>query len=157
MEIRHATIEDMKSLLQLRFAFLEEFRNVSQETEEKLKPALEDFFTTNLGSENFAALMGFVDDKPICTAFFTVAAMPPNDQYPNGRVAYVSNVYTAPEHRKKGYAKQLMEKLVQTACEMNVTAINLNASTAGRPLYEKLDFAVLTDTAMRLQLHGDAK
>ncbi len=157
MNIRHATIEDMDSLLQLRFAFLEEFRNVSQKTEEKLKPALEDFFTANLGGENFAALMGFIGDKPICTAFFTVAAMPPNDQYPNGRVAYVSNVYTVPEYRKKGYARHLMEKLVQTAYEMDVTAINLNASTAGRPLYEKLDFAVLTDTAMRLQLHNDAQ
>lgn len=64
------------------------------------------------------------------------------------------NVYTVPGHRRRGHAQQLMAALIDTARACGVTAINLNASPAGRAVYEKLGFEVLRDTAMRMQLHG---
>jgi GNAT superfamily N-acetyltransferase len=155
MTIRQAEQTDIERLIELRFAFLKEFRHIGEAVRERLLPELRRYFSAYVGTAGFAALLGETGGRVVCTAFFTVSESPPNDQYPNGRIAYVFNVYTRPECRGRGYASKLVETLVATAKGMGVTAVNLNASAAGRPIYEKLGFKVLNDTAMRLQLHGE--
>lgn len=53
---------------------------------------------------------------------------------------YVSSVYTRPEYRRRGVARQLMENLMAKARAMNVTRLILWASEMGRPLYLDLGF-----------------
>lgn len=150
LNIREAKHSDMEALIALRFAFLEEFRDIDHATKEKLRPELVGYFSRHLEAEDLVALIGFVGTEPAVTAFLTLGESPPNDQYPNGRLGYVFNVYTQPELRGRGYALRLMEALLAEARRRGASAVNLNASEAGRPLYEKLGFAVLSDTAMRM-------
>lgn len=146
MEIRRAALADMEALVELRFAFLAEFRHIDGEARRVLEPALRDYYARHLGGSDFVALLGQAEGAVVCCAFFTVSESPPNDQYPNGKIAYVFNVYTLPEYRGRGFAGQVVGRLVQEAKALGVTAINLNASGAGRPIYQKLGFHVLSDT-----------
>ena len=53
---------------------------------------------------------------------------------------YVSSVYTAPEYRRRGVARTLMDNLLAHARELGVTRLILWASELGRPLYLDLGF-----------------
>ena len=57
-----------------------------------------------------------------------------------GRKAYLMNLYTAPQYRRQGIATRILTRLVEDAHRRGVTAISLEATAMGRPLYEKFGF-----------------
>ena len=54
------------------------------------------------------------------------------------------NMYTRPEYRRMGIACHTLDLLIQDAREKGVTFISLEATSAGRPLYEKHGFSAMT-------------
>lgn len=49
-------------------------------------------------------------------------------------------MYTEPDYRRRGVAFKTLELLVADAMEKGVSAISLEATEMGRPLYEKFGF-----------------
>ena len=47
---------------------------------------------------------------------------------------------TAPQYRRQGVATRILTRLVEDAHRRGVTAISLEATAMGRPLYEKFGF-----------------
>ena len=74
----------------------------------------------------------------------------PNPRDPVGRVPYVHNIYTLPEHRRRGLGRRIMEVIIAHCREMGFALVKLHASSEGRPLYESLGFTV--NNEMRLNL-----
>lgn len=72
----------------------------------------------------------------------------PRDQ--TGRRAYVMNVYIEPNYRRQGLARRLMQKIIDWCRANNIHTVTLQASDAGRPLYESLGFKSTNE--MRLQI-----
>lgn len=70
-------------------------------------------------------------------SFFQVM---PTYHNPSGKKAYIMNMYTRPEYRRKGIAFQTLDLLVRAAKDKGITAISLEATEMGRPLYEKYGF-----------------
>jgi GNAT superfamily N-acetyltransferase len=62
----------------------------------------------------------------------------PNDLNPQR--ALILNMYTEPEHRRRGYAKVIVETIVGWCCTQGFASVSLHASDAGRHLYEVLGF-----------------
>ena len=56
------------------------------------------------------------------------------------RRAYLLNVYTHPEFRKRGLARLLTQKVIEWCCQQGFKVLWLHASDFGRPLYESLGF-----------------
>jgi len=54
---------------------------------------------------------------------------------------YVIDVYCIPEKRRKGYAAQIMEKLMAWLAEKGCHCVKLKPAGVGRNLYTKLGFA----------------
>jgi GNAT superfamily N-acetyltransferase len=67
------------------------------------------------------------------------------DGTPHGRQAIVLNVFTEPAWRGRGAARQLMQRIIAWAREAPMDSLVLHASTAGRPLYERLGFAATSE------------
>ena len=65
-----------------------------------------------------------------------------------GRQGVIVNVFTEPEWRRRGIAKQLMKKIIAWSRKQSLDDLVLHASDDGRALYEQLGF-VLTNE-MRL-------
>jgi len=59
---------------------------------------------------------------------------------PSGRKSYIMNMYTSPDYRRMGVAAKTLELLVNEAKKRGITAIGLEATDIGRPLYEKYGF-----------------
>ena len=64
--------------------------------------------------------------------------------------AYLLNVYTYPQFRKRGLARVLTKEAIQFCREHGCKALWLHASEFGRPLYESLGF--LTTNEMKLAI-----
>ena len=75
----------------------------------------------------------------------------PRPRAPRGGMeAYVLNVYTEPEHRRRGLAKRLMREVLAWARRQKAVQVSLHASDAGRPVYEGLGFKAGREMRVRL-------
>ncbi len=72
----------------------------------------------------------------------------PRDASP--RRAFIINMYTEPEYRKRGLARLIMEEMIRWCKEQGYAWVALHASDAGRHLYETLGFKPTNE--MRLPL-----
>ncbi|RYG44018.1 MAG: GNAT family N-acetyltransferase, partial [Chitinophagaceae bacterium] len=74
---------------------------------------------------------------------------------PSGKWGYVLNVYTAPDYRRKGFSKQVLELLMQTATdEYEVMAFELHATAEGEQVYVKSGFATHPEPTFRRFVNG---
>ncbi len=78
---------------------------------------------------------------------------PANPKDPCAERAVILNVYTEPEFRKRGIARQIMLTILAWVKERGLRSVNLHASDEGRPLYEKLGFAATNEMRMRFDSH----
>lgn len=60
------------------------------------------------------------------------------------------NTYTDPAYRRRGIAFKTLDMLVNDAKSKGITAISLEATDMGRPLYEKYGF-IKMNNEMELQ------
>ena len=73
-------------------------------------------------------------------SFFQVM---PTYHNPSGWKAYIMNMYTKPAYRRRGIAYRTLDLLVREAESRGVTAISLEATARGRPLYEAYGFTAM--------------
>ena len=82
----------------------------------------------------------------------TVLPWPPGPRYPGEQLAFVYNLYTDPAHRRRGLGRQIMDAIHSWCREAGISSLALNASDAGRPLYESLGYRVSPSPMMFLGL-----
>lgn len=75
-------------------------------------------------------------------SFYTVM---PTYHNTSGKKAYIMNMYTKPEYRRKGIAYKTLDILVDACKKRNITHITLEATEMGRALYEKYGFVAMQD------------
>lgn len=90
-------------------------------------------------------------DVPVACATLCYKRTIPTPGHPTGRRAHLMNVYTAPGYRRRGLAKRLLTILHREAAKRGVTEITLDATEAGRRLYESMGYAA-SDECMYLDI-----
>lgn len=74
----------------------------------------------------------------------------PHPMDPRPERAWVVNMFTEPEHRRRRLARLLMDTLLAWCREEGLRFLFLHASDEGKPLYEELGF--ISSNEMRLEL-----
>jgi GNAT superfamily N-acetyltransferase len=74
---------------------------------------------------------------------------PANPKDPCAERAIILNVYTEPEFRRRGVARQVMQAILEWIKAYGLRAVNLHASDEGRALYEKLGFQPTNEMRLR--------
>lgn len=69
----------------------------------------------------------------------------PTYHNPSGKKAYIMNMYTVPEYRRRGIAIKTLDMLIKDTKNKGITSISLEATDMGRPLYEKYGFIKMND------------
>lgn len=69
---------------------------------------------------------------------------------PVPRRAFVVNMFTEREHRRRGLARLLMEAILTWCRDSGLQSVYLHASEEGRPLYERLGFVPTSEMQLRL-------
>jgi GNAT superfamily N-acetyltransferase len=140
--IRRAEPRDTDELVGLRLAFLREWGNVRSDDEvAALAPAIRRFVVETMLTGRLAAWLAEEDGRAVGTAWLSLRDRPPLVGNLAGVEAYLVNVYTLPEHRRKGIASALLEQAVGFARQTNARCIRLHAVETIAPLYARLGFA----------------
>jgi len=147
---RRAKIEDVPALVALRIAFLEEISG-AKVLDSKLGESLAEYFNDATASGEFVAFLAMVDSKVIASSGLVIHRHPPSVNNPGGREAYIMNMYTVPEHRRRWIATKLLEMLVNHARENGCGKISMHALPKGRSIYLNAGFVPI-ETEMRLNL-----
>lgn len=87
----------------------------------------------------------FDDDKLVGCGGVSFFRVMPTCHNPTGKKAYLMNIYTSPEYRRKGIAYKTLDLLIKATREKGINHITLEATAMGRPMYEKYGFTKMND------------
>ncbi len=82
----------------------------------------------------------------------SVLPWPPGPRYMGDRIGVVYNMYTELAHRRRGLARLLMDAMHAWCRDTGITSMALNASPAGRHLYESMGYQLSPHPMMFLPI-----
>jgi GNAT superfamily N-acetyltransferase len=147
---RAADPKDVEALAILRREFLIEVAD-AQPDDASILPRLRNWFQEKLANGHFCAILACAGDEVIASSGLVVHEHPPGIMIPNGREAYIMNMYTKPNWRGHGIATIIFRKLLDIARQKNCSRVALHALPLGRAIYEKEGFTP-GNKEMRLDL-----
>jgi GNAT superfamily N-acetyltransferase len=139
MLVRKANLNDVEELVKLRIEFMCEI-NKTKVIPEELERNLKTYFEENIMNNIFVAWLAVDNDKIISICAICFYNVPPTLKNVTGKTAYIMNVYTKQEYRKKGIAAKLFVNIIEEARERGCKKIHLSATKEGAILYEKFNF-----------------
>jgi GNAT superfamily N-acetyltransferase len=134
---RRAEPNDAQALTQIRLTFFGDALTAPER--DRLAECLPRYFAAHIGRD-LIAYLAEEDGAIVAGVFLLIAERPAGPAFMSGRTGTILNVYTAPEHRRRGLARTLLEMAIADAREMDVARIDLKATPMGRVVYEKLGF-----------------
>ena len=153
MVIDKASDKDIEELVGLRLAYLQEdLGEISASDLQSLKGALPQYFRKHLNRDLFVYIAGEEKEILAC-AFLLVVEKPMSPAFITGKTGTVLNVYTKPEYRKRGYAKQLMNALLEDAKANELSVIELKATEDGYQLYKSVGFEDVVSKYHNMRKH----
>jgi len=151
MDYRKATIKDLEELVRTRIIVLRAANKLDESADmSEVERQSRDYYKKALTDGSHTAYLVYDGDKFIGAGGVSYYRIMPTYHNPSGEKAYIMNMYTAPDYRRKGIAFKTLDLLIQDAKERGVNAISLEATDMGRPLYEKYGFVKMNDE-MELQ------
>ena len=145
MEYRVATLEDLDLLTTSRIEVLRAANKLDDSVDMTLvEKESYKYYKKALADGTHFAILVMEGDKFIGAGGVSFYTVMPTYHNPDGKKAYIMNMYTAPSYRRKGIATKMLDLLVRDAKEHGITAISLEATAMGRPLYEKYGFIPMT-------------
>ena len=140
MIVENAAISDIAPLTELRLAYLkEDYGKLSEDDIKTIRRDLPNYFKKHLNQNIFCYLIRDQEEIVAC-AFLLVVEKPISPAFITGRTGTVLNVYTNPAYRHRGYAKEIMNKLLLDATEKNLSVVELKSTEEGYRLYKSVGF-----------------
>lgn len=143
---KKATIEDIDLLTKTRIEVLRAANKLSDDIDmSEVEKQSYEYYKRALLDGSHTAYLVFDEQKIVGTGGVSYFQVMPTYHNPSGLKAYIMNMYTNPEYRRRGIAIETLRLLVEDAKEKGISAISLEATDMGRPLYEKFGFVKLND------------
>lgn len=140
MNFREAVSSDIPQLVQMRLEYLtEDHGGILPEHRERLEQDLPVYFQKNL----MRSLIAYVAEEKgeiVTTVFMVITEKPGNPHFLSGKTGLLLNVYTKLDYRRQGLARALINRAIEDAKRLDLAYIELSATKAGYPLYQKLGF-----------------
>ncbi len=138
---QRATIKDLDVLTETRIDVLKAANKLSDDVDmSEVKVQSYNYYKRALVDNTHIAYLVFDDNTFVGAGGVSFFSVMPTYHNPSGQKAYIMNMYTNPQYRRRGIAYKVLDMLVKEAKERGVTAISLEATEMGRPLYEKYGF-----------------
>jgi len=151
MRKRLADLNDIPVLAKLRKQQLVDEGLPPGQLNMEIDTELADYFTCAISDGAFISWVMDNDGEIIATSGVCFYTLPPNYSNPSGRTAYITNMYTKPEYRRRGIAAELLDMVIEEAKIRGYKIIRLHTSEYGKSIYLKAGFAD-TDGYMALRI-----
>lgn len=110
--------------------------------------ALRSAFSGELKGEPLAASPQEDDGSLAACGVGTVDQWLPGPHLNDGLIGQISNVYTAPSYRRRGYSRAILDGLLAWFNERGVARVELRASPSAEPMYRSVGFTDHPDPAL---------
>ena len=134
---RKLTEADLTTFIQMRITQL---REEGAKEDFDLVPALKDYYNRHLADGTFVSWLALDGDKIIGTSGMSFVEKPPYFGCPSGKLGLLSSMFTNPDYRRKGIAKELLHRVVEEARAYGCGAVQITASDMGVKLYTAYGF-----------------
>ena len=131
------TFIDMR-IRQLTEEYVSEDRSVPENVD--LKSALFDFYHRHMADGTFVSWLAMDGDKIVGTSGMSFVEKPPYFTCPSGKLGLLSSMFTDPDYRRLGIAKELLHRVVEEARAYGCGAVHITASDMGVKLYTAYGF-----------------
>ena len=137
------TDAELETFINMRIAQLtEEYTSEGKTVPDgvDLKSALKDFYNRHMADGTFVSWLAMDGDKIIGTSGMSFVEKPPYFSCPTGKLGLLSSMYTAPDYRRMGIAKELLHRVIEEARNYGCGAVQITASNMGVKLYTAYGF-----------------
>ena len=152
---RRAGSHDRELLTRLRLEVLRAANGLEEDVDlSRTELESRRYYETCFPEDSHAAWLVFDGEQVVGTGAVSFYQVMPTYHNPSGKKAYIMNMYTRPDYRRRGIAYRVLELLTAEAEMRQIDAVTLEATAAGRPLYEAFGFTAMRD---EMELLGGSK
>lgn len=137
IEYRRLSKECLETFIQMR---INQLREEGATEDIDLRPALRDYYDRHMADGTFVSWLAFDGEKIIGTSGMSFVEKPPYFGCPSGKMGLLSSMYTDPEYRRRGIAKELLDRVVKEAGNYGCGTVQITASDIGVKLYAAYGF-----------------
>ncbi len=105
-----------------------------------LVPALHDYYSRHMADGTFVSWLAMDGDRIVGTSGMSFVEKPPYFGCPNGRIGLLSSMFTDPDYRRMGIAKELLSRVIDEARDYGCGTVQITASDMGVLLYTDFGF-----------------
>lgn len=131
------TEDKIDTFIQMR---INQLREEGATEEFNLAPALRDYYVRHMADGTFVSWIALDGDKIVGTSGMSFVEKPPYFGCPSGRIGLLSSMFTDPDYRRKGIAKELLSRVVEEARKYGCGTVQITASDMGVLLYTSFGF-----------------
>ena len=134
---RKLTAADLDTFISMR---IKQLREEGATEDLDLVPALKDFYNRHLADGTFVSWLALDGEKIVGTSGMSFVEKPPYFSCPSGKIGLLSSMFTDPDYRRMGIAKELLNRVVCEAREYGCGTVQITASDMGVKLYTSYGF-----------------
>ena len=142
------TKKELDTFIQMR---IRQLREEGATEDIDLVPALQDYYNRHMSDGTFVSWLAMDGDRIVGTSGMSFVEKPPYFGCPSGKMGLLSSMFTDPEYRRKGIAKELLSRVVEEARAYGCGTVQITASDMGALLYTDFGF-VKNGNFMQLKL-----
>lgn len=143
---KRATIKDIELLTKTRIEVLRAANELNDNVDMSLvEQQSYEYYSKSLQSGEHVAYLVLDKERFVGAGGISFFRVMPTVHNPTGYKAYIMNMYTNTEYRRKRIAYHTLELLVSTAKDRGIVSISLEATKMGRPLYERYGFVQMNN------------
>jgi GNAT superfamily N-acetyltransferase len=105
-----------------------------------LVPALQDYYKRHMADGTFVSWLAMDGDKIVGTSGMSFVEKPPYFSCPSGKIGLLSSMFTDPDYRRMGIAKELLSRVVKEARDFVCFFVQITAYDMGVLLYTDFGF-----------------
>ena len=131
------TEKELDTFIQMR---INQLREEGATEDIDLVPALRDYYDRHMADGTFVSWLAMDGEKIIGTSGMSFVEKPPYFGCPSGRIGLLSSMFTDPNYRRMGIAKELLSRVVEEARAYGCGTVQITASDMGVKLYTAYGF-----------------
>ena len=137
IEYRKLCEKELDVFIEMR---INQLREEGAKEDIDLKPALLDYYKRHMKDGTFVSWLALDGNNIIGTSGMSFVEKPPYFGCPSGKIGLLSSMFTNPNYRRNGIAKELLSRIVNEAKQYGCGTIQITASDMGVKLYTDFGF-----------------
>ncbi len=137
IEYRKLTEKELDTFIEMR---IRQLREEGAQEDIDLVPALQAYYDRHLADGTFVSWLALDGDTIVGTSGMSFVEKPPYFGCPNGRIGLLSSMFTWPEYRRQGIARELLRRVIEESRAYGCGVVQITASDMGVLLYTDYGF-----------------